>query len=488
MNRLALFRLLRHNQHLGFRRSPAFEQGMIAKVLSFLGGCVFVVYLIIIGSVFGLTAKTEGAGMLMALMPFVVIIDFFMRFIVQQTPDMLVKPYMLLPMSKYAVIECFLLTSLTSIYNFLWLFLPISFSVMALIGGCPWYDVLLVFFGSFLVILINSQFYLLMRTFINRSLWWWLVALPILAFPFIPCLAWDIATVFDYYSAHGTHPLLFLGLIAILAMLTWFNRKLQFRYVYEEISKVETTRVHVADFTFLNRYGEIGEYLKLEIKSVMRNKAMRAKFWSSLGLVVVFSALIAYTPIYNDTFSTHFWCFYCFALYGVTSLVKIMCPEGNYIDLLMTHRENILSLLRAKYYFHCAILVVPFVIMLPAVIMGKFTLLMMMSYLTLSAGFVYFILFHLAIYNNQTMPLEQKMTGKGNIENGRQLIIELVAFIVPALLVTLLQLVFSQMIAFLVQSAIGVVFMLTHSVWLRSVYRHMMIRRYENLEGFYASR
>jgi hypothetical protein len=165
-----------------------------------------------------------------------------------------------------------------------------------------------------------------------------------------------------------------------------------------------------------------------------------------------------------------------------------MCPEGNYIDLLMTHRENILSLLRAKYYFHCAILVVPFVIMLPAVIMGKFTLLMMMSYLTLSAGFVYFILFHLAIYNNQTMPLEQKMTGKGNIENGRQLIIELVAFIVPALLVTLLQLVFSQMIAFLVQSAIGVVFMLTHSVWLRSVYRHMMIRRYENLEGFYASR
>lgn len=488
MNRIALLRLLRHNQHLGFKRSPAFEQGMIAKVLSFLGGFMFVVYLILIGSVFGLTAKTEGAGMLMALMPFVVIIDFFMRFVVQQTPDMLVKPYILLPISKFTVIECFLLTSLTSVYNLLWLFLPMSFSVMALIGGCLWSDVLLVFFASFLVTLSNSQFYLLMRTFINRSLWWWLVALPILALPFAPCLVWDMETVFNSYSAHGTHPVLMPLLLAVLSVLIWLNRKLQFRYVYEEISKAETSRVRVAEFTFLNRYGEIGEYLKLEIKSVMRNKVMRAKFWSSLGLVVVFSGLIAYTSVYNDTFSTHFWCFYCFALYGVTSLVKIMCPEGNYIDLLMTHRENILSLLRAKYYFHCAIMIVPFIIMLPAVFMGKFTLLMMLSYLTLSAGLVYFILFHLAIYNNQTLPLEQKMTGKGNFENGRQLILELLAFAAPALLVTLLQWVFSQTTAFLIQSAIGIVFILTHPLWLRSVYRHMMKRRYQNLEGFYASR
>lgn len=488
MKRIVLFRLLRHNQHLGFKRSPTFEQGMIAKVLSFLGGSMFVAYLIIIGSVFGLTSKTEGAGMLMALMPFIVIIDFFMRFVVQQTPDMLVKPYILLPISKFTVIECFLLNSLTSIYNLLWLFLPISFSFVSLIGGCPWYDVIWVFAGSFLVILSNSQFYLLMRTFINRSLWWWLVALSILALPFVPCLVWDIDTVFNFYAAHGTHPLSLPVLLVILAMLTFLNRKFQFRYVYEEISKAETTRVHVAEFTFLNRFGEIGEYLKLEIKSVMRNKVMRTKFWSSLGLVVVFSALIAYTPIYNDTFSTHFWCFYCFALYGVTSLVKIMCPEGNYIDVLITHRENILSLLRAKYYFHCAIMVVPFVIMLPAVIMGKFTLLMMISYLTLSAGLVYFILFHLAIYNNQTLALEQKITGKGNFENGRQLILELVAFVAPALLVTLLQLLFSQTIAFLVQSSIGIVFILTHPFWLRNVYRHMMMRRYENLEGFYASR
>jgi hypothetical protein len=239
---------------------------------------------------------------------------------------------------------------------------------------------------------------------------------------------------------------------------------------------------------FLNRFGESGEYLKLEVKSVMRNKVMRARFWSSLVLIVVFSAMIAYTSAYDGRFSTNFWCFYCFGLYGVTSLIKVMCPEGNYIDLLMTHRENILSLLRAKYYFHCLILIVPFVVLLPAVFTGKFTLLMMFAYLFICTGPLYMILFELAIYNSQTLPLQQKLTGKANFENGRQLIIELIAFIVPILLVNVMLLLFKPDIAYTVLIAIGLTLTAAHPWWLRRVYRRMMARRYENLEGFHASR
>ena len=165
-----------------------------------------------------------------------------------------------------------------------------------------------------------------------------------------------------------------------------------------------------------------------------------------------------------------------------------MCPEGNYIDLLMTHRENILSLLRAKYLFHCLILIVPFILLLPVVISGKFTLLMMFAYLFICTGPLYMILFELAIYNNQTLPLQQKLTGKANFENGRQLIIELVAFIGPIILVNVILLLFESSTAYLVLMAIGMVFTVAHPWWLRRIYRRMMMRRYENLEGFHASR
>lgn len=489
MTRFQLFRLIRKNLRLGDRRSPAFEQGMIAKVMMYLGAGLFVIYLIIIGLALGSVAKEEGAGFIVAVLPVILSIDFFLRFMVQQTPIMLIKPYILLPISKYTVIEHFLVSSMTSAYNFLWLALFLPYAIIALAVGNSFGHCLMVVIIGQAAIIMNSQFYLCMRTLLNRNLLWWFAALAVLALPWAPALIWPLDDVLDFYLTQGTSVLTLLLVIVVTALLVWLNRCLQFRFVYEEISKAEKTTVkHVREFSFLNRFGESGEYLKLEVKSVMRNKMLRARFWSSLVLIVVFSALIAYTSTYDGQFFANFWCFYCFGLYGVTSLIKVMCPEGNYIDLLMTHRENILSLLRAKYYFHCLILVVPFLVLLPAVFTGKFTLLMMISYMFICTGPLYMILFQLAIYNNQTLPLQQKLTGKNNIENGRQLIIELVAFIVPIALVSVALLIFNADTAYIILAAIGLVLTAAHPWWLRRVYRSMMKRRYANLEGFHATR
>ena len=489
MTRLQLFRLIRKNLRLGDRRSPAFDQGVIAKILLYLGAGMFVCYLIFFGVMMGLVAKEESAGFIVALLPAILAIDFLLRFMVQQTPLMLIKPYILLPISKYTVIEHFLVSSVTSAYNFLWLALFLPYAIIAASGGCSIGSCVMVILIGLAAVMMNSQFYLCMRTLLNRNLLWWLAILAAFALPWAPGLIWAMGDVLDFYAAHGTSVVTLLLIVAVTTALFVLNRKLQFRFVYEELSKVEKTTVkHVREFAFLNRFGESGEYLKLEIKSVMRNKVMKSRFWSSLVLIVMFSALIAYTSVYIDRFSTNFWCFYCFGLYGVTSLIKVMCPEGNYIDLLMTHRENILSLLRAKYYFHCLILIVPFIVLLPAVFTGKFTLMMMFAYMFLCTGPLYMILFQLAVYNNQTLPLQQKLTGKGNFENGRQLIIEMVAFIVPIALVGLTQWLFEPTTAYAILIVFGLLFTVTHPWWLRDVYRRMMKHRYVNLEGFHASR
>ncbi len=84
--------------------------------------------------------------------------------------------------------------------------------------------------------------------------------------------------------------------------------------------------------------------------------------------------------------------------------------------------------------------------------------------------------------------MQQKLTGKANLENGRQLIIELIAFIVPILLVNVMLLLFKPNIAYTILIVIGLTFTIAHPWWLRRVYRRMMARRYVNLEGFHASR
>ena len=215
---------------------------------------------------------------------------------------------------------------------------------------------------------------------------------------------------------------------------------------------------------------------------------MRSRCIMSLSLIIVFSLLIAYTSIYDNDMMLNFWCIYCFAIYGVTALIKIMGQEGNYIDLLMMHRENIIALLKAKFWFYSAVLVIPYLIMLPAVFNGKFTLLMLTAYMLLTAGFLHFVIFQLAVYNKQTLPLQQKMTAKGNFENGMQLAIEMVALFSPVVIVAVGYVLVGFERTYIFMCVLGLAFILTHSLWIRNIYKRMMERRYENLEGFHSSR
>ena len=163
MNKLQLYKLLRKNINLSYKRSPAFDQNRWAKVLIGFGGLMFVLYLILYGIIIGMAADGE-AGTLITAMIIILPIDFLLRFIFQTTPAMMVKPYILLPISRYSAIECFLISSHLSGFNFLWLGLFIPFAIIVLCAGAPFLQVLFVVLLAQLLIILNSQVYLFFRT------------------------------------------------------------------------------------------------------------------------------------------------------------------------------------------------------------------------------------------------------------------------------------------------------------------------------------
>ena len=491
MNKFQLYRLLRKNTNLSIKRSPVFEQNKWAKAMIYFGAAFFALYLIIYGCLIALTADGE-AGRMISVMPVILIIDFLLRFIFQTTPGMMVKPYILQPISRYTAIECFLISSHLSGFNFLWLAMFIPYSIIILFAGAGFWPVMTELVACLLLIILNSQVYLFFRTLINRRIYWILPAIALYLLPYTPVLlnfkSSVVGEMIDTYAEVG-RSWYFLPVVLILLIALFFvNRHFQFKYVYEEISrKGERALKHVSQFTFFNRFGIIGEYLKIELKSNIRNKTMRGRCIMSLVAIICFSMLIAYTPMYDNVYMQNFWCLYCFAIYSVTTLTKIMGQEGNYIDLLMTHRENIIALLKAKFWFYSAILLVPFVIMLPAVFTGKFTLLMLVAYMSTTAGMLHFIIFQLAVYNKQTLPLQQKVTAKGNFENGMQIIIEMIALFTPGVIATIGFVTVGETGAYLIMTALGLGFIVTHPLWIRNIYNRMMRRRYENLEGFHTT-
>ena len=256
----------------------------------------------------------------------------------------------------------------------------------------------------------------------------------------------------------------------------------------QELGKIsDTAPTKVFDFTVLNRLGELGEYLKLEVKLLSRNKNPRKSFISATLVVVFISAIISFTEIYDTQFMTNFWCIYNFVIYALMLLVRVMGYEGNYIDVLMVHKENILRLLTSKYYFFCLLLILPFILMLPMVIVGKWDLLMLVSYGIFTAGFQHFLLMQLAVYNNKAYPLNEKFTSKGGVSNNYiQMIEATAAFILPMFVISVLELFLDKSVAWIVMMTIGMVFIVTHQLWLRNIYNRMMKRRYKNMESFHA--
>lgn len=492
MNFLQLYLALRRHQKLSNERHPLFEQNRWAKVFLYIGFAFTLLYLVVIGTMLGWATRGGNFELLFGTWPIFLTLDFFMRFGMQQTPAMLVKPYVLQPLGMRRIIDCFLVNNLLSPGNLIWMALFLPYVFICFCGGLTFWGSMGMLALLHLSVLVNSLWYLLVRTLVNHRMWWW--SLPLLVYgllygyAFIDAERW-IDALFDFCTEWG-FSWTAAAVLAVLGVGQFLvNRALQMHFVHEELSRHEKTQLkRVSQFTFLERFGQTGEYLKLEVKSTLRNKAVKTRFVQGICIITMLSLLLAFTDIYDGRFSTNIWCLYCFVFFGAVNLVKVMGPEGNYIDLLMVHKENILTLLRAKYYFYCAVLLLPLLLLIPTVVSGRYSILMLLAYLLLTSGPEYCLLFQLVVYNKQSLPLNDKITAKGNFENSLQLVVELVVFFLPVTLALLFTSLFGDTLGYTILIIIGLAFTVTHDLWLRNIYNRMMRRRYENLEGFHTTR
>ena len=70
--------------------------------------------------------------------------------------------------------------------------------------------------------------------------------------------------------------------------------------IYNEINKVEDTKVKtVSEYRFLERFGEVGEYMRLELKMLLRNKRCKASLRSVAMLVIIFSIILSFSSTYD---------------------------------------------------------------------------------------------------------------------------------------------------------------------------------------------
>ena len=499
MKRLQLYKELRHHRKLADKRAFDSTMNKNAKIMVYIGMSAMLVYLIFFAIMFSLAINndksTTALEFIFTIAPIILAIDFGVRFIAQQTPAQLVKPYLLLPVSRYLCTEAFIISSLFTWGNVIWYALLLPYSLMSVIFGYGLWTTVLLLVTFYVLFLANSQWYLICKTLINNNMLWTLLPVAVYGLMVLPYFGYIVDNA-DIYGEIGVfiekgNPLPLLAALVLLVCCIFANRRLQFVNIMKELGKgnKQTKLRTVSKFSFLNRYGELGEYLKLEIKMVIRNRNTKIGFFSAIAVASVFSILISYTNIYNDEFSKNYFCLYNFLIFGTMFITKVMSYEGNYIECLLVHKENILKLLEAKYIFYSLMLLVPFIIMIPAIIAGKFSLLQLVAYMSFTMGSCYCLLFQLAVFNRQTIPLNQKITGRNGQSNSwLPFIITMVAFCAPIGIYFLLNAFMSTTGVYIVLFTTGLIFIASERFWMRNIYKRMMKRKFQNLEGFRATR
>lgn len=493
-----LFLELRKHGKLAEKRHPMYEKSKFGKFWMYFMSVFWAAYLIFFGTTFAFAfdgGAREAYHVMNSGLIFVLALDFLMRLPFLKTPTQEVKPYLLLPVKRSRLIDFLLLRSGLNSFNLLWLFLFVPFAIITVTKFYGVAGVLTYCIGIWLLIIFNNYWYLLCRTLMDERIWWFLLPVAlyggIAAALFIP----DNSPIFAFSVNLGEgfitgNILTFIGVLVAIAIMWFINRSIMQRLVYNELNKVEDTTVQVktvSEYKFLDRYGEIGEYIRLELKLLLRNKVCKKSLYNITAVVLAFSLIISFSDLYEGG-SRDFFVLYNYIIFGILFLSPLMSYEGNYIDGLMSRKESIYSLLRAKYILYSLALIIPFILMIPGMVTGRVSALQCISWLIFVPGCVYFCMFQLAVYNNKTLNLNAKMTGRQNVGTGLQNLISAGAFGVPLLLMFGLKAMVGKEATPWVLIGIGLVFILTSRWWLRNVYHRFMKRRYKNMEGFHDSR
>ena len=137
MNKIQIYRVLRNHVELSEKRSAMYESNSIAKVLTYVGIMALAVYIMFFSVLFALIANDirqfTPCQFLFGLTPIVLVVDYLVRLVAQRTPAQLVKPYLLLPLRKYDCVDSFIMSSIVTPNNLLWLFLTVPYSIMSIV-------------------------------------------------------------------------------------------------------------------------------------------------------------------------------------------------------------------------------------------------------------------------------------------------------------------------------------------------------------------
>ena len=368
-----------------FTRSASFKMNLFIKIVLGLVIVIYTVMLFFMGVGAFYLLKEKGLEPLSTINKYLIYwwaADLIIRYFLQNSPIMRVRPFLTLPLKKGKIVSFLLGKSAFSFFNFYpaFFFLPFTIVLMvngySIIGALSWHFamVALIYANNYLNLLVDN----LNRLFIGVAV----VLLSFVALQYFGILDIAVYTA-PIFQAFYNLPWLGFLLLALPAFLYSYSYR-HFKNTLRTDDAVQA-KVHDAkteNFTWLEKYGLMGTFLKNDIKLIKRNKRSRATV--IMSFLFLFYGLLILT---NHIYSAPIWKVFVgiFVSGGFLFTFGSFVPswDSSYYPLMMSQNIKYKEYLSSKWW----LIVIATII---SVILSAFYLLMGREiYMAIVVGGIY---------------------------------------------------------------------------------------------------
>lgn len=424
-----------------FRRSSFFEKGLAIKILMILGALYFASIAILAGAgIFFIFKKAipdqDPFTLINNYMIYWVLGDLALRYFMQQLPVMNIKPMLLLPIKRQAVIQFLLLKTSFSFFNILPVLFFIPLSVVLMVQGYHPIMVLL-WFISILSISFSINFlnFLLNK---NKTAFYLVIALLAAFIGLQYFNVFDITpyagVLFNSFYKFGYTVLIPLALVIFLFKMNY--RLLRTNFYVDGAVQAKKEKFKNYNLEFLNRFGTLATFLKNDVKMITRNA--RPKQVLLMSFFFLFYGLIFFTQdIYKDM--PAFLAFAAIFVSGgflITFGQLVPSWDSEYYKLMMSQNVSYKKYLESKWLLMAIGCALSFILSTPYIYFGWDIYAMIAAGASFNIGLNSFITLYGGALNRVPIELNQKAKAFSNTQgfNPTQLLISLPKILGPMLI------------------------------------------------------
>jgi len=475
-------------------RSPGYYKNLVVNIFVGLMALYFLAVFILIGLMLPrmlqeIAPQADPAAIFNGSIIYALIALLLIRYVMQPLSRLNLESYQVLPVKRSALVSYLVLKPLLNPLNYIVLCLVIPFAVTGIYpvygtaGAFRFIFIILglIWFNTLMAPLLKRQFSnILVGTVTLLAIGGGLAALEYFKILSLFALSQDL---FGFLT--GT-PMIWIS-VWLLSLLAFLLNKLFFarNYYPESFERKNKKReAGIQRFTFMERFGKIGELISLEIRLVLRHKRTKSTLYTALFFLLY--GLIFYpNPMYNQ--SPHWLLFVAIFVTGTGMLMFgqwIINWDGSHFDFLMTRDIDTHTYIRANYTLMLTLCIVSFIATTPYFLFGRQIILYHLVAFLYNAGVNIYVYLFAATLNTKRLDLSRGNSMNMQGVSYKNFLVMIPLLVIPITLIAVFTLFSATYIALIIIALMGLAGILFRDSLLGVIEKQFLRRKYALCSGF----